>query len=149
VEKAAASLKQMRTMHIVFIVALALYAYTSELVAGRNGSQISTAFLYGMTIFAGFDALIAMYFRRAKLMPALETLRRDPNDAEALRQWRFATLVSMLLALSIGLYGFAVRFMGAPKPVSWLFYVAALILLLAWRPKLEVPVELPGASANQ
>jgi hypothetical protein len=149
VEKAAASLKQMRTIQVVFLVALALYVYTSELVAGKNGSEISAPFLYGITILAGLDVLVALYFRRTKLIPAAESLRQDANDAAALRQWRSGTILSMVLVMSIGLYGFVVRFMGAPRPISWLFYGAAFLLLLAWRPNLKVPAELPGAPENQ
>jgi hypothetical protein len=139
----------MRIVHAVFVAALAMYAYVAELAAGKNGSGVSDAMLYGIVFAASLDGLIAFYFRRTKLLPALETLRRDPNRSDALKNWRFSTLVSMVLVLSIGLYGFVLRFLGASQRVSWSFYVAALILLLLWRPKLELGADEASMPRNQ
>jgi hypothetical protein len=149
---AASSLKQMRVIHIAFIVAIGLYAYTAELVVGHPnsgaGSGLSAPVLYGITVGAGFDVLIAYYFRRTKLVPASERLRLDPGDPEALKQWRASTIVSLVLALSVGLYAFVLRFLGAPRIVSAPFYAGALILLLIWRPNLELGPEAPGEPRN-
>lgn len=146
---AASSLKQMRVIHFVFLVALVLYAYTAEFIVGKTDSEVSAAIIYGMTLVAAFDVLIAYYFRRTKLAPALERLRLDPNDSEALKQWRYSTLVSLVLTLSVGLYGFTLRFLRAPQKVAWSFYLVALILLLIWRPTLALPAEAPGMPRDQ
>lgn len=148
-KEAAASLRQMRTTHFIFVITVGLYAYASELVYGKNGSQIGAPFLYGMTLMAALEFALMMYFRRTKLEPAAEKLRRDINDAQALKQWRFGNLVSMVLLISIAMYGFALRAVGAAKPVSWCFYLFAFIALLLTRPKLELPAEVPGAVGNQ
>jgi hypothetical protein len=145
----ATLLRQMRIMDFFFIATIVLYAYAGELFAGKNGSVVTAAMLFGMISCAGFDALIAYYFRSSKLFPALEKLRQNPNDSGALKAWHFSTLVSMVLAESIGLFGFALRFLGASLKVSWSFYAVALALLLFWRPKLELPVGAAGGIGNQ
>jgi len=145
----ASSLRQMRIVHGIFAVAIVLYAYTAEQLTGKNGSGVQSEFLYGIITVAGLDGLIAYYFRRTKLLPALEKLRMNANDSEALKQWRFSTILSMCLALSIALYGFVLRFLGASRHVSWSFYVAALVLLLIWRPQLEIANEPAGVQGNQ
>ena len=139
----------MRVIHVVFLVALVLYLYVTERFVSGNGSQVSPQFLYAMTAMAGFDLMIAVYFRRAKLRPALEKLQRDVNDAEALKQWRSATIICMVLTLSVALYGLALRFIGASRQTSWAFYFAAFVVLILWRPKLELPAEIPGPPENQ
>jgi hypothetical protein len=146
---ADSSLKQMRTVHFAFMVALALYAYTAELVAGKTNSGVSAAVFYGITVAASFDVLIAYYLRRTKFAPAFEKLRLDPDDSSALKQWRSSTLVSVVVTLSVGLYGYVLRFLGAPRSVSWSFYLVALILLLIWKPNLELGIEAPGAPNNK
>ena len=150
---AAANLKQMRLIHSIFVVALFLYALTAEQIIGKANVAArnvpSATLLAGMAFLAGLDGLVAYYFRRSKLEPALDKLRLDQNDSGALRQWRLATIVSMVLALSIGLYGFALRFLGADRRVAWAFFAAALVLMLLWRPKLELGAHTPGAPADQ
>jgi hypothetical protein len=65
------------------------------------------------------------------------------------RHWRFSTLLSLVLAESIALYGFVLRFMGASRRVSWPFFVCALILMVVWRPQLELSAGLSGTEPNQ
>ena len=74
--------------------------------------------------------------RKRFLHLANEELRRDPNDARALSQWRKITMMSMVLAMSIGLYGFTLRTMGDSQLVEWLFFFASVVLLFLWRPRL-------------
>ena len=150
---AAANLKQMRVIHVTLVVAVFLYALTAEQIIRRANAATrntpSATLLGGITFVAGLDGLVAYYFRRTKLEAALDKLRRNRNDQDALKQWRFATLLSLVLALSVGLYGFALRFLGASRRVSWSFSLAALILMLLWRPKIELASGIPGDPSNQ
>jgi uncharacterized membrane protein len=134
-------------------VAVFLYALTAEQIMGRANAATRNAptatLLDGMTFVAGLDGVLAYYFRRSKLEPALDKLRRNQNGPDALKQWRFATILSLVLALSIGLVGFTLRFLGASRRVSWSFFLVALFLMLLWRPKLELASETPGAPAGQ
>ena len=142
--KGAASLRQMRIVYVVFLVAVLLQIYNSEWLAG-NGAGYSMTFLAGIIIVAGFDVLIAYYFRRKKLFPALEKLRRDPNDIGALKQWWGATILVLVLAVSVALYGLVLRVLGASRRVAWPFFLLALILMLAWRPQLDLSGDVPEA----
>lgn len=150
---AAVNLKQMKIIHVIFVVAVFLYALTAEQILGKvsdvTRNAASATLLVGMALAAGLDGLVAYYFRRSKLEPALDKLRRNQNDQDALKQWRFATILSLVLALSIGLYGFALRFLGASRRVSWSFFLVALILMLLWRPKIELASEIPSGPSNQ
>lgn len=145
----ATSLKQMRIIHFSFLVAVAVYAYVGELYAGRNKPAVPPGLLYALVFLACLDALLAYYFRRTKLDAATEKLRRDSTDLGALMQWRQNIIVTLVLVLSIDIYGFALRFLGAPRAVAGGFYFVSLILMLAWRPKLELPAGAVGGVRNQ
>jgi hypothetical protein len=142
----AASLHQMRIVHTVFVVAVLVQIYTSEWLAG-NGTGYSMTFLAGIIIVAGFDVLMAYYFRRKKLFPALEKLRRDPNDIQALKQWWGATILVLVLTMSVALYGLALRVLGASRRVAWPFFLLALILMFLWRPQLDLSGSVPEAGS--
>jgi hypothetical protein len=146
---ASTSLRHVRIVHAILVLGVFLDAHAAEQRAGKNEAGYPTLLLATMVFLAGFDGLIAYYIRRSKLFPALEKLRRNANDLEALKQWRFSTGVSLMLAMSISLDGFAFRFLGASRGLSWLFYLPALILMLLWRPKLEPGAHTPGAPAGQ
>ena len=139
----------MRTVHAVLVGVLALYAYTGEGMAGKQGTGVSARVLYGVIILTCLDLSLAYYFRRTRLGQASESLRRNPDDEAAMKAWRFVMIITMVLVLSTGLYGFALRFLGASWPIAWSFYLVALILLLVWKPKLEVVPDVAGARLNQ
>jgi hypothetical protein len=58
-------------------------------------------------------------------------------------------LVSLVFAMTICLYGLVLRFLGAARLVSWSFYLAALILMLVWRPQLDLRGEASYSGITQ
>ena len=136
----AASLRQVRIMHAIFLLAILLEFYNSEMMAG-NGSGVSGTFVAVIVLAACFELLLAYFFRFRRLSPALEKLRRDPNDANALKQWRGAHIVILVLTMSVALYGFVLRVMGAGRRVAWPFFVLAFIIMLLWRPQLDLSAD--------
>jgi len=42
-----------------------------------------------------------------------------------------------LLAMSVSLIGMSLRALGCSRVVVWPFFIASVILMLAWKPKLE------------
>ena len=136
----AASLRQVRIIHAIFLLAVLLEFYNSEMLAG-NGSGVSATFLAGIVLVASFDLLLAYFFRLRRLSPALEKLRSDPNDANALKQWRGAHILILVLTMSVALYGLVLRAMGAGRRVAWPFFVLALIMMLLWRPQLDLSAD--------
>ena len=143
-ETGAANLRRGRITHAVFAVTILLYVYMSEIIAPPD-AKVSTLFVAAITGLACVIALVAYQFRRKKLQPALAQLRKDPNDPEALKSWRFGTIVPSVFAESIGLFGFLFRIVGAGRRVSWPFFLASLVLLATWRPRMD----LSAASSRQ
>jgi hypothetical protein len=80
---------------------------------------------------------VGLMLRRKFLSPANGQLRRDPTDVGALRQWRKFTLVSIVLAMAIGMYGSSLRMSGYSRVIEWSFFAGAVLLLFLWRPRLE------------
>lgn len=146
--QAAAALRQMRIVHAVFVVAVLLFVLEAELLAG-NGKINSPTLLVAIAVVAILDVQIAYAFRRITLYPALRKLRLDPNNSDALKRWRSSTMVSLVLALTVGLYGLVLRFLGAARLVSWPFYLAALILILVWSPQLDLGAEAANTDTAQ
>jgi hypothetical protein len=74
-----------------------------------------------------------------------QKLRRDPHDPNGLGQWRALTILSMVLAMSIGVYGLILRMRGDARTVAWPFFFASVALLFLWRPRLD---DEPKSRAN-
>ena len=67
-------------------------------------------------------------------MSALEVLRADPDNSQALQRWRGGQLASMVLFVSVALCGFALRFLGVALVRVIPFYLASALLLIWFRP---------------
>jgi hypothetical protein len=80
---------------------------------------------------------VTLFLRRRFLSEANDQLRRDSTDARALGEWRKFTILSLVLAMSIGLDGFALRMTGYRRTVEWSFFACAMVLLFFWRPRLS------------
>jgi hypothetical protein len=148
VRQGAATLKEMRRLHTLFLPIVFLEAYCAEQIA-RATTVHSKTFLGVMIFLAFYTGLQGFYFRRKRLLPALEKLHRDPNDARALNQWRGSIVINLCLASAIAVYGIVLRFMGAGRRVSWPFFVSALILMLVWRPQLDLRGEASNTGIAQ
>jgi hypothetical protein len=142
----AAALKQLRVIHVFFLVAILVYIYLAEHLA-VNGRELPANFVGAMVAMAALDGLIAYYFRRKRMQPAAERLRLDPLDQNALKSWKQSTLVVLTLLVSVALFGFALRFMGATRAVSGTLFAAAFILMIVWRPQLDLSQNVSTAES--
>jgi F0F1-type ATP synthase membrane subunit c/vacuolar-type H+-ATPase subunit K len=140
-----AQLREMRIMHLVLIAAILSYAYVAEVIINPT-TELKPVLLKAFLVLALADIAIAFFVRRRILRKATEGLRRNSSDPSALAEWRKGNVLGMVMAVSVGLYGLALRFMGASRPVSVPFYVAAVILMILWRPRLEEGVSESNAS---
>jgi hypothetical protein len=121
-------------MHRFMLVAVVLYIFLAEKLAKPSGGlQTSIALSFG--IVAIVDVMIAFGFRVKRLNPAIESLRQNPQDAQALFRWLKTHIVIMVLLVSLGLYGLALRFLGASFLVALPFYLVSVSLLLLWAPR--------------
>jgi hypothetical protein len=74
--------------------------------------------------------------RRQKIAPAIERLRDQPDDRGAIQNLTAGSIVSVVvLAESVVLCGFALRFLGGTRPQAAPFYLAGVFLMLLWWPK--------------
>jgi hypothetical protein len=126
----------MRLVHLIMLAAIPVYIYTAE-VLPKQTADLPANFATVFSILAGLEVAAAFFFRQRMLPSALETMRSNPEDATALGRWRAANVLSMVLALSVALYGFVLRFMGESRLVAWPFFLASIILMGLWRPRLE------------
>jgi heme/copper-type cytochrome/quinol oxidase subunit 3 len=115
--------------------------YVSELTA-RTGTGITQSFISIIAVLACFELIIANYFRSKRTIPAMEKLRLDPNDADALKQWRMGIILTLVLVMSVALYGVVLRSLGASRRIAWPFFLVALIFMLMWRPQLDLNGEV-------
>jgi hypothetical protein len=130
------SVRFMRIVHIVLLLAIASYAFVAEWLI--RPSADAPVWLVGSFCFmAALMVLAAFGFRRKLLPAALNALQHDPSDPAALGRWRAANLVSMILAVSVSLIGVALRVSGGSRRVVWPFFIVSALLMLWWRPRLD------------
>jgi hypothetical protein len=87
---------------------------------------------------------LTLFLRKKFLSETNDQLRSDPANVEAIGQWRKWTITSMVLAMSVGMYGFTLRMAGYGRAVEWSFFACAAVLLFFWGPRLS---EATGAKA--
>lgn len=130
------SVRSMRIIHGVMFAAIVSYVFIAERLPA-TASNLTPSIAESFAILAFIMVVIAVGFRRKMLSPAIESLGRDPGDEAALGRWRMANLLSMVLTMSVALYGFALRALGGSRRVVWPFFIISLILMLMWRPRLD------------
>ena len=128
-----AGLRSMRMIQSIFLFTVFLYPATAEYLHPQ-AVRLAPVLIYAFVLAAGSNIVIAMVLRQAWLGPAVEALRANAEDAAALVRWRKAQLVSLVMAESVCLIGFALRMIGAPLGRAVPFYVAAIFLMLIFRP---------------
>jgi hypothetical protein len=125
-----------RAVQSVLLACIALYALTAERMAG-NTAPAPLLSAWSLSALALGTVISSLILRRRLLFLANEKLRRDPQDANGLSQWQRATILSMVLAMSIGTYGLMLRMMGNARTVAWPFFFVSVALLFLWRPHLD------------
>jgi len=134
------SLRNIRIVHFAFLSfpALLFFLIVTTIQVARKPEP---AFLPEvLALLAVSEVGIATAFRNKLIRPALEKLRRSPQDAAALEQWGRGNVLSFVFATTVVLYGLIVRILGFSWNVAAWFFVAGFFLLLWWTPRLELPV---------
>jgi hypothetical protein len=130
----SASLRSMRIIYIVLLTAIVSYVFLAERILRPATKEPPAAFVQGISICAVAMVVIAFAFRR-KLLPS--AVQGEAGDITALGRWRTANLKSMILAVSVSLFGFVLRFMGSSRRVAWPFFIVSVVLMLLWWPRLD------------
>jgi hypothetical protein len=130
------ALQTTRAVQSALLASIALYVLVAEKITGRaNPMPLLSA--WGLSALALGTVVTSLILRRRLLFLANEKLGRDPQDANGLSQWQRVTILSMVLAVSIGIYGFFLRMMGIARTVAWPFFLASVALLFLCRPHLD------------
>ncbi len=139
-----------RAAHSALLATIALLALADARMSAIAETMPPLS-VWGLAALALGDVFVGLFLRKQFLSPANRELRRTPQDKNALRQWRKFTMASMILAMSIGMFGFSLRMMGDARTVEWSFFAVAVALLIIWRPRLDNgmrSLEVPQENSN-
>lgn len=131
------ALRNVRILHAIFLLTMFLYIVVLRLIKTPE-QTVPPGIVLAFAVVAFSDVGIAMFIRSRKVRASEEKLRTQPNDAGALNQWQVGMIVSFVLAETIGLLGFVLKFIGADWRIAGAFFAFAILLLLAWMPRLDV-----------
>jgi F0F1-type ATP synthase membrane subunit c/vacuolar-type H+-ATPase subunit K len=132
------ALKMLRTLQAAFILSVVLYAFVGEKFMALSATAPASPLVTGFTVVAMGMMLIALIVRSRMVGPARERLEAAADDLDALKRWRLGTLISFVLIESVALYGFVLRVLGATRSQAAPFYLAAIVTMLIWTPRLDL-----------
>jgi hypothetical protein len=122
-------------IHGVLLLAMLLYICAAEIVIPHEPRNLGPIFPIAFGAVSLLIIGVAIYFRRTKLEPAVESLQSNPSDAKALQQWRIGGILTATLLDAVALFGFTLRFLGAGPKASVPFYIVAIGMMLLWWPQ--------------
>jgi hypothetical protein len=132
------SLQSARIIHVALLFAALAYVVVAVYVASPAKGAVPMVVVGGL----GFGALsllaVAVFFRVKFVQTGAAMLRINGEDATGARLWRTGTIVSLVFAESIVMFGLVVRLIGASWNASGVFYVVGILMMLAWWPRLEL-----------
>jgi hypothetical protein len=131
-------LQSARIIHMAFLFAAVAYLVVAVYAAGEAKGNVPMAVAGGVGFGAFSLLVVALFFRARFVKPGAEALRNNGEDEAAAKQWRTGTIVSLVFAESIVMFGLVMRMSGASWNVSGIFYVVGILLLVAWWPRLDL-----------
>jgi hypothetical protein len=132
------ALRTLRTTHALFVLSIVFYAFVGEKMMQHAATPASATMIVGMAVAAAGIAAAAAIIRGKFVAPSVEALRLRPENGKALKSWQAGSLISLALAESVGLCGVALRAGGVPLEQALPFYLAAIVLMMIWRPRLDL-----------
>jgi hypothetical protein len=132
------TLRNVRIFHAVFLLTMFLYIFVLGLIRPTD-QPVQPMIMFAFAFFALGDLGVALFVRSRKVQASEEKLRMHPNDPAALNQWRLGMIGSFVFAETIALLGFVLRFLGAQWKIAGSFFAFAILLMLLWTPRLDVP----------
>jgi F0F1-type ATP synthase membrane subunit c/vacuolar-type H+-ATPase subunit K len=128
-----------RILHAAFLLASIAYVLLPVALIKTQTSDVDSVFVAAISVIAIATLIAAAFFRRRTLAPAAEALGTNPDDAEAAARWRRGLILSFVFCETAILFGLMLRVMGTSWNICGPFYIAGILLLLAWTPKLNMP----------
>jgi hypothetical protein len=131
-------LRNMRILHAVFLFTQFQFLWLFYFLhPPETGGKPMVVIAFAIVAVANVN--VAMLLRRRNVTAAEEKLRASPNDPAAIKQWRLGMLLSFTFAESICLFGFMLKFVGVEWKFAGPFFAFAVLLMLLWVPRLDVP----------
>ena len=97
---------------------------------------VSALVLAAFAAAAGYAIVSGFLMRRKFLAPSTEALRDDTS--KAVSRWKAAHFIGFSCAMSVTIFGVALRFLGTGWLVAGIFFAVGLGLLVLWRPQRSV-----------
>jgi hypothetical protein len=134
VKARSACVRSVRIIHRIFLVVIVMYIFLTEWLF-KSETSTSGAFVISFYVMAIAMTAIFYAIRQKLLRAASAAMERNPADAEALGRWRAGNILGMIGAVSISMFGLALRAIGGSRPMVWPFFVAAMMLMFILRPQ--------------
>ena len=128
------SIRAIRIIFAVLLFAAISYILMAEVLFHHEPHDIHVMWV-GILVNALLVVGIAFFFRMKMVSTAVETLRTKPDDLSALGRWRAGNIISCVLAESIVLLGFSLRFIGGTPLQSLPFYFTGIAMMILWFPR--------------
>jgi hypothetical protein len=128
------TLRELRLIWGALLLSMLAYPAIAEWF-GPSPKPLNPVFIAGEAASAAAMSGVALYFRTRRTEPALQVLRDNPDDRDALLRWRSSGIVTGVTLEALMLTGVALQFTGATLLQSAPFYVIAVALMMAWWPR--------------
>jgi|SRR5579862_9790602 len=128
------TVRMLRVVYAVLLVAMLLYVYISE-ASQHQLIDMNRKFLAGISVIAAILAGIALYVQLKVIRPALEILQSKPDAIASIARWRSASIASYVLGEAVVLFGLCLRFLGGVRAICFPFYIVGLALMLFMFPR--------------
>lgn len=131
---------QLRVIQMMLLVTIILFCVFVKNLQPTNAvtRPVNTALI----LIGVLDGAAALGLRGKYFGPAESAVRENPADMTAVLRWRKLTIACLILAYSLGVYGFALAMVGVQRIEFLAFFVVSVVLLLIWTPRLDVPAGL-------
>jgi len=121
-----------RIMHLALVATAPMYGVVGELADPAPGDYATFRLIF--FVISVTAAMLGFQVRARMIPAALDTIRRQPHDADGWQRWTAAHITSWVAAEMVVLLGFVLRFVGGTLLESLPFYIIGMGLLLAWAP---------------
>ena len=130
------TLQTARIMWIAFLCSACAIIAVAHRVKTNGAPLPAASFVWSIAAVAAWDIVVIGLIRRRQLLKADDLNKRGETEAGQ-KSWALAQLLGFAGGESIVLFGFLLSTMSArPEWLSTIFYVAGLLILVAYRPLL-------------
>ena len=133
----AKTYKELRLLHFAFVLTWFLFILCIQVVKPQ-ARTVQPMVFYALAVVVITDVAVGVALRKKRVDAPMEVLRREPENARALTQWRVGNIFLFAQAETVTLFGVALKFLGANWSVAGIFFFLGLVLMLLWTPRLDV-----------